>query len=160
MKKLGLLVVLGFLLSGYSVIGGKVRKGKLNDSEIAFIKESYHWDSEEFLIVSYRQPRVKCHYNNYKNLKSLVNAFDRLHSNIKEKNTKIISVSYDSESITDFIDSESVFADLNGFFQNTFFLNDKSCYALVVINRSGKYISKVGEYTHKQINSFIEDLSN
>ena len=51
-----------------------------------------------------------------------------------------------------------VIHDSNDYLYKTFFKKNELCYGLIVINENGEFITFTGEYTHKTINIFIEDL--
>src|SRR5690606_41386218 len=41
---------------------------KLTQNEVKYIEENYNWNDEEFLLVDFRMPSGRCHYDNYENL--------------------------------------------------------------------------------------------
>lgn len=135
--------------------------GKLLPDPLSFIKKNYKWNSEKFLVITFRQSRSKCHYDNYKvirNSTAIRRGFKNLTDNTKDFDTKIITVSSDKKKVEKYVDNETSFYDLYDFLGFRFFSKNKSCYGLIVINQSGQFISQVGEYSIKNINSFLAQL--
>lgn len=162
MKKILLLPCLLFFISSYCQTNPRIKKGQLLAEELSFIKTTYKWNTQDFLVISFRQSSSKCHYDNYKSLRNS-SIKRRGFKNMREKtitfDTKIISVSADKNKIENYIDNEEVFFDLYDFMGFRFFSKDKSCFCLIVINNKGEFRTKVGEYSIDNIIAFLTELN-
>ena len=161
MKKTFLIFLISFSLVGFCQ--SRINKGVLLTEELNFIKKTYGWNSNDFLVISFRQSRSKCHYDNYKSLRNSTlkrRGFDNMREKTNAFDTKIISVSSDKDRVEKYIDNEFTFFDLYDFLGFRFFSKNKSCFCLIVINNSGDFKTKVGEYSIDDINSFLTELEN
>ncbi|SHH35253.1 hypothetical protein [Winogradskyella jejuensis] len=158
MKKTLVFVLLSFSFLNFESYGGKINKGQIDEKAISFLKENYGWNKEDFLVISFRQPKNKCHYDNYKNLSKTNRAIAKFSESIEEKSTRNILVSSDAEKVKAYVDLESSYIDFEDFILKTFFEKANSCYGLVVINNEGRYMSIAGEFVTKDVNSFIHLL--
>lgn len=163
MKKILLFFILVYFFSGETHSQSRINKGKLLPESLVFVQKTYNWNSEKFLVISFRQSRSKCHYDNYKSLRNsaiIRKGFINMRDKTNEFDTKIISVSSDKDKVEKYIDNETIFFDLYDFLGFRFFSKSKSCFCLIVINRDGEFKSKVGEYSADDINLFLTELSN
>ena len=155
MKKIIVLVFLSFSLVSFKSDDGKIHKGQIDEKAINFLKENYDWNKEDFLVISFRQPKYKCHYDNYKNLTKTNRAVTKFSESIEEISVRNILISSDAKKVKSYVDSKNNYIDFKDFILTTFFKKDKSCYGLVVINKEGRYMSLAGEFLTKDIDSFI-----
>ena len=66
----------------------------------------------------------------------------------------------DAEKAKAIIDNKVHFIDHDGFIYNDFFENEQSCFGLVVVDKSGNFEYKSGEYTATDVTNFIVKLIN
>ncbi|MBD3863079.1 MULTISPECIES: hypothetical protein [Flavobacteriaceae] len=151
MKKIILLLILAVGLLSFNRPNKNITTEKLTEDQLNFIKENYKWDSEEFLFVNFRQPESSCHYDNYQNLKNSSKWWTEFYSKMELQNVRNIFVYSDKLRAKKVIDSKNHFADINNFFLNQIFSNDKTCYGILIINKKGEYQKKAGEYMQKDI---------
>jgi hypothetical protein len=132
---------------------------KLSETQLQFIMENYHWNSEDLIIVNFRQPQSSCHYDNYQNLKQSSEWWTEYYSKMELNNVRNIFVYSDSNRATEIIDSKNHFSDINNFFLENFFARDRSCFGILVINRDGDFQKKIGEYTQEDIIELVKNLT-
>jgi len=132
---------------------------KLSEEQLIFIKENYNWNSEDLIIVNFRQPQSSCHYDNYKNLKQSSDWWNDYYSKMKLNNIRNIFVYSDSNKATGIIDSKNHFSDVNNFFLENFFTEEQNCYGILVFNKNGDFQKKSGEYTQDDIVEFQNILN-
>lgn len=154
MKKAFLLLFIAIGLLSFK----EDNKEKINEVQLEFLKESYNWSSEDLLIVNFRQPRKRCPYDNYKNLKKSSKWWTNFYSNMDLENTHNIFVYSDSEKAKDVIDSKKHFEDIYSFFLTKFFSKDQTCNGVLVINKNGEFRKIAGEYMQKDIENLIKQL--
>ena len=149
------LALIGFSLYGYGQ--PKVYNGNLTEQQFAYIKNTYPWQKDEFILINFRQPLSSCHYDQYNNIDSST-GFDEFYKQLKLEKISNIFVYSDTYRARKKIDDERHFGDKSDFFLNNFFSVDKSCYGIMVINEEGKYYLKIGEYIQKDIIEFVNNL--
>ena len=132
---------------------------KLSETQLQFIIENYHWNSEDLIIVNFKQPRSSCHYDNYKNLKQSSEWWTEYYSKMELVNVRNIFVYSESKKATEIIDSQNHFSDISNFFLDNFFNKEQSCYGILVINKKGEFQKKNGEYTQEDIVKYINILN-
>ena len=155
MKKIIVLLIPLNSLLIFSQKNSLLTKNQFTESELNFIKETYKWEKEKILIIKFTQPSKNCHYNNNKSIKKYESRWD---NGINLKKKKTIHIYSDQEASKDVIDNKKQFNDKDDFFYNKFFINDKYCYGVVVINKKGKYGYKSGEYSIEDIKKLIQNL--
>lgn len=155
MKKIILLLILFVSLLSFDKSN---KNEKFTESQLTFIMENYNWKSEELLIVNFRQPSSRCHYDNYRNLNKPSKWWTDFYTKINLKNIKNIFVYSDQLKAKKIIDSKSHFADSNSFFLSRVFSKDKTCYGIIVINNDGEFRKKAGEYMPKDVERLISEL--
>ncbi|MCB0445677.1 MAG: hypothetical protein R2812_08425 [Gelidibacter sp.] len=158
MKKVFLLLILTIGLLSFSSPKNEIPNGKLTDAQLEYVKKIYNWNSEELLIVNFKQPERRCHYNNYQHFKESEKWWDAYYSKIELTNVRNIFVYSDSKKAKEIIDSKKHFADMDSFFLNNFFSKEKTCDGIVIINKNGDYQKKAGEYTLIDIAQLINKL--
>jgi hypothetical protein len=158
MKKIFILLILtiGFLNFNKPYIKGS--NENLTETELKFVKDNYNWKSEEFIVINFRQPRSSCHFNNYTNWKKTSKWWNEFYSGIKLDNVRNIFVYSDRNKAKKIIDSKNHFADKDNYFLNNFFLKEKACFGILVINNIGEYQKKSGEYSQKNVEELINNL--
>ena len=151
---LGFLVLIYFL--GFQKLSSQNKK--LSKEQLEFFKENYDWSSEKFFIINYRQPKLSCHYDNYKNMYKSRSEWKKYYSKITLENTLNIFVYSDKKRAEKIIDSKKHFSDKNYFLYLNFFSKEKTCYAVLIANSKGEYQQKNGEYSQKDIIKMIDQL--
>jgi hypothetical protein len=157
MRKTLILLILAFGLLNFDNPNGEKINEKLTDTQLNFLIKSYSWGTEDLLIVNFNQPKSRCHYDNYVNLKKSINWWNRFYSKIELQSAKNIFVYADNLRAAKVIDSKTYFADKNFFFKN-FFSDNTTCYGLLIIKKNGEYQKKSGEYTQEHIVELINNL--
>ena len=107
MKKTVILLILAIGFLSFNKLEIKDSTGKLTETELTFVKESYNWNSEEFIIINFRQPENSCQYDNYKNLKKSVRWWTKFYSKMELANVRNIFIYSDSEKARGIIDSKT-----------------------------------------------------
>ena len=147
-------VILFFLLFQ----GSFAQEIKLSDEQLKSLKMAYNWNSEDLLIVNFRQPRNNCNYNNYKNLEISKNWVSKNVFTIKNIDTnRIIYIYSDSKLAKRSIDNTESYNDVNDFFTTNFSANGH-CYAIIIVNQDGEMVYKVGEYSKEDVISLIDKI--
>ena len=159
MKKIIMLFFISLGIMSFKNNKEKISNGNLTEIQLNFIKENYNWNSEDIIIVNFRQPRANCFYDNYKDLNNSVSWWNSFYSIINLKNTLNIFVYSNKKAALNVIDSKTHFEDKNNFFLNTFFYDGRECYGLLVINKLGYYKQINGEYSENEVTNFIELLA-
>ncbi len=159
MKKIIVLFIISLGIMSFKNNKEKISNGKLTEIKLNFVKENYNWNSEDIIIVNFRQPRTNCSYDNYENLINSVSWWNSFYSIINLKNTLNIFVYSNKKAAKNVIDSKKHFEDKNNFFLNTFFSNERDCYGLLVVNRLGYYEQINGEYSENDVSNSIESLA-
>lgn len=156
------ITILSFILSigffSFKRTDNQNTPGKLTETQLHFVIENYHWTSEQLLIVNFRQPKSNCHYDNYVDLKNSAKWWCEFYSKIDLQNIRNIFVYADYSKAKNIIDSHNHYADASDFFMNQIFSLDKTCYGVLVLNKSGHYRRKAGEYIQKDIEKLILEL--
>ena len=132
---------------------------KLTQKEINFLEETYDWKSDKLLILNIIMPRKRCNYDNYKNLSKAKLWWTKFYEKVdltKAENRFIYSEATNTKSI---VDNKMYFLDRNNYIFNEFFSNDEVCFGVVVIDKTGNFKYKAGEYSEVEINDFINKLS-
>jgi hypothetical protein len=158
MKKTILLLTLTISLLNFQKAESQTVE-KLSEKQLEIISEAYQWNSEDIIIVNFRQPQSSCHYDNYQDLKKSSEWFTEYYSNIELVNVRNIFVYSDSNKATEIIDSKTHFPDTNNFFLENFFAKKKTCYGILVINKNGEFQKKSGEYTQEEIVELVNMLN-
>ncbi|WP_033957807.1 hypothetical protein [Psychroserpens jangbogonensis] len=158
MKRAFLLLILAVGLFGFHKVENNSHNEKLSEAQLKLVKENYAWSSEEFIIVNFRQPINSCHYDNYSNLKNSLKWWTDFYSKIKLNNVRNVFVYAEEKRAKKIIDSKSHYSDINSFFLNNFFVNDKTCYGILVIDNDGNYIKKAGEYNQEDVIELIKKI--
>lgn len=153
-----LLLFLSFALFSFVQVDKTIAKGNLNQAQLDFVKENFNWTSEDILIVNFKQPRNKCHYDAYENLKASTKWWTNFYSQMDLNNTHNIFVYSDAKKAKNTIDSKNHFADFENFFLTYFFFKNLTCEGIVVIHKDGAFRKKAGEYIQKDIEQFISEL--
>jgi hypothetical protein len=158
MKKIIVLFIISLGMMSFKYNKEKNSNGKLTEIQLNFVKENYNWNTEDIIIVNFRQPRTNCSYDNYINLNNSVSWWNSFYSKINLKNTLNIFVYSNKKAALNVIDSKTHFEDKNNFFLNIFFSDVRECYGLLVINKLGYYKKINGEYSENEVTNFIESL--
>lgn len=133
---------------------------KLTQHDIQFLEQTYNWKGEKLLILNFKMPRKSCPHNQYKNLKNAKKWWDKFYENVDLTNAANRFVYSDAEKAKAIIDNKVHFIDHDGFIYNDFFENEQSCFGLVVVDKSGNFEYKSGEYTATDVTNFIVKLIN
>lgn len=160
MKKNILIFFISLGIMSFKYNEEKINNGKLTEIQLNFVKENYNWNSEDIIIVNFRQPKTNCFYDNYKNINNSVSWWKSFYSKMNLKNTLNIFVYSDKHAAKNVIDSKAHFEDKNNFFLNIFFFSENECYGLLIINKLGYYQQKNGEYSEYDVTSSIESIKN
>ncbi|TYA53216.1 hypothetical protein FVF61_11245 [Formosa maritima] len=131
---------------------------KLSEEHLKFVIENYQWNSEDVMIINFRQPKSSCHYDNYENLKQSSDWWTEFYSEMDLENIHNIFVYSDSNKAKAVIDSKNYFSDINNFFLENFFVKNRSCFGILVINKDGDFKKKSGEYTQEDIIELVKNL--
>jgi len=158
MRKTFLLLFLAIGFLSFKELENEGYIEKITETELKFVKENYKWNSEEFIIINFRQPKSSCHYDNYKNLKKSSEWWIKYYLEMELINVRNIFVYSDKEKAKKIIDRKNHFDDMNSLFLNKFFSKDKTCYGILIINKNGDFQKKAGEYTHENIMELINNL--
>ncbi|MEA1785519.1 hypothetical protein U1E44_05415 [Arenibacter sp. GZD96] len=155
-----ILLVAFVVYSFFSFFGSQkgLVQGNLNEAQLQFVKQNFNWTTEDLLIVNFKQPRNKCHYDVYQNLKASTPWWTDFYSQMDLNNAQNIFVYSDSKRTKSRIDSLNHFADFEDFFLTRFFSKDLTCEGVVIIHKNGAFKKKAGEYTQKEIAQFISEL--
>ena len=149
-------MVIGF--SSFSEFENTIETGQLTENDVQFLKENYNWNSEDFLIVNFKQPRSSCQYDNYKNLKKSVKWGSTFYAELKLEHVRTIFIYADHKKAKKVIDSKSHFEDINSFIYTTFFSKDQTCVGIVVVNKKGVFQKHAGEYTQENVAELVKNL--
>ncbi len=160
MKKILFLLSLSFILLSFVRVRTNINHGKLSETQLDFVKQNFNWTTEDVIIVNFKQPRNKCHYDAYQNLKVSTKWWTGFNSQMDLKNIQNIFVYSDSKKAKNSFDSKTHFADTNAFFLNHFFSEDITCEGVIIIHKNGAYRKKAGEYIQKEIETFISQLKS
>ncbi|PCI02537.1 MAG: hypothetical protein COB81_05110 [Flavobacteriaceae bacterium] len=133
---------------------------KINDEQLKFIKESYNWNNEKILIISYIQPIAISTCNiNYKTIPDSGKKWrEDFYSKINTEDCLKIEVLANGEKVKNILDNIIYFDDKNDFLYDNFFNRKKSCFGIMVVNNDGFYIQYNGHYSERQVAKFIENL--
>lgn len=77
---------------------------------------------------------------------------------MKLENVHNIFVYSDSNKAKEVIDSKNHFSDIDNFFLDNFFIEDKTCFGILIINKNGNVQKKSGEYIQKDILKLMKKL--
>ena len=156
------ITILSFILSigifSFHRTDNPYSSGKLTEPQLHFVIENYQWTSEKLLIVNFRQPKSRCHYDHYADLKNSAKWWREFYADIDLQNVRNIFVYADHSKAKNSIDMHTHYADASDFFLNQIFSLDKTCYGVLVLNKSGHYRKKAGEYNQKDIEKLILEL--
>ncbi|MBT8245328.1 MAG: hypothetical protein HKP48_09885 [Winogradskyella sp.] len=155
MKRILVLSYLFISFICHSQQGGIIGKGQIDINKIEFFRKNYQWNKEYFFVVSFRQPKSRCYYDNFRNLGKTESAILKFGESVEEKSIRNIFVSSDEKRVKSYLDFKTTYSDVENLVLNTFFEKVESCFGLVVINRKGQYMSLAGEYVTKDIDNFI-----
>ncbi len=159
MKKILVLIITMCLLSscGATVSTENAKGNTTNNSrkvslqEIEIIRSYFNFNKEDLLVIAAIQPRNRCHYNQYENLKSSTDWIFNLVNNARVSNAKRVLIILEKQTRDNLIDGKRIFNDPNNFILNTLFSSSDGCYGVVVLNKSGEYLIKNGEFVEKDI---------
>lgn len=149
-KRLKLLIFFNFFII-ISLFSQEQLNQKFSIEELNFIKKSYNWDNEKFIIINYTQPMESCHYNNYQNFNQSKKWWKKFYSNMKLVDVKNIFVYSDLRRFKKNMDFQSNFHEKDKFFFNKIFNKYKTCFGVLVISNDGNYQYKAGEYLQEDI---------
>lgn len=132
--------------------------GQLDGEKLAFIKDNYNWPEESVLVINYKQPNSRCHFNYKKKVKDSTDWWRASFSKTALKNSSEIYVISESHYVTRFLDNETYFGDKGDFLFENFFERKHSCYGVMVVNETGDYLQYNGNYNKKQVAKYVEAL--
>src|SRR5690606_960411 len=132
----------------------------LTQNEVKYIEENYNWNDEEFLLVNFRMPSGRCHYDNYENLEVSMEWWKKFYSNIKLENVAKRFVFSDSVRAHSILDSKTKIADKRNFLLNKFFKEVKACHGVLIADKSGNVGYMFGECTEQDIESLFKKIKN
>ena len=86
-------------------------KGQIDDGKIDFLRKNYQWNKEDFIVISFRQPKSKCHYDNYKSLGKTNKSILKFSESVEEKSIRNIFVSSDEQRVKSYLDFKTIYPD-------------------------------------------------
>ena len=131
---------------------------KLTKNEINFLEVTYNWKSDKVLILNISMPKARCHYDNYKDLSSSKKWWTKFYEKVNLKNAENRFIYSDYENAKSIIDNKTYFLDIDNYILKEFFSNDKVCFGVVVIDKSGNFKYKAGEYSEFEVDNFVDEL--
>ena len=158
MKKSILLLFLITSLLSFKNLESGYFDNRISEADLKFIKEAYNWDSKDFIIIHFRYPKSNCHYNNYKTLDNFSASWETFFTGINLKEVRNVFVYSDKKFAKKIIDSINHYEDFNSFLLKNYFSNEKTCHGVLVINNSGEFKKKEGEYSSKELRKFLRKL--
>lgn len=135
-------------------------EGKLDEAQLTFLKNNYHWKDEKILIINYNQPISFCHFDNNKITPESKKWSENFYKKINTENCLIIKVLANGERVQNKLDDIKYFDDKMDFLQMNFFYKRKSCFGVLVLNQFGDYVQYNGHYDEDQVDHFIKVLKN
>lgn len=132
--------------------------GKLNQKQFDFIKTTYQWNNEKILIINFRQPKSFCHFDHCEHYLKGNKWWRDFYSKVALESCQNLFVFSDKFRLDINIDDKNNFEDKNSFLLTNFFKKKKSCFGVMVLNERGGYFQFNGDYSQKQVASFIENL--
>ena len=132
--------------------------GKVDSQHLNLIKQYYHWQDEEILIINYKQPISSCHFDNNTITSKGKKWWKDFYSDINTANTLNIQVLANGEKVKNKLDDLNFFDDKNDLLLNNFFNRKRSCFGVLVVNKNGDYFQYNGHYSESQVGAFIENL--
>lgn len=132
--------------------------GKVDGENLNLIKDYYHWEDEEILIINYKQPVSGCHFDNHKITPQSRKWWKDFYSKINTDNALNIQVLSNGEKVKNKLDDTKFFDDKNDLLLNNFFGRKSSCFGVLVLNDRGEYLQFNGHYSERQVEAFIEHL--
>lgn len=133
---------------------------KLDQEDLAYLKEVYHWKEEKVLIINFIQPESSCHFDNHKITPSGKAWWKNFYSQMNTENCLNIHVYANGKRVIGKLDGQKYFDDRDGFLLDNFFRRKRSCYGVMVVNDEGKYLQFNGHYSEGLVENYIQLLKS
>ena len=133
---------------------------KLTLTEIKSIETEFNWHDENILVINFITPINFSNSDYEKNITQTIDYWSEFYKNVDLKNTKKEFVYSDCVGRNQMSKNNTIHIDKNEIIRNIFFPKDKTCSAIVILNKNGNFKILTGKYNQQEITDSISEMKN